>query len=91
MWTEYREIERDEVIPALRKAGVTSRSAWHTAAFGSTYEMVLVRPVEDFGVYDSATTCSVGHLALGKQSVYVNGFGVALSAATALPSLSDRT
>jgi len=52
-WTEYREIERDEVIPALRKAGVRSRAAWRTAEFGATYEVVLVRPVEDFGVYDT--------------------------------------
>lgn len=58
MWTEYREIERDEVIPALRQAGVTSRSAWRTAEFGSTYELVLVRPVEDFGVYDSGDSFS---------------------------------
>lgn len=53
MWTEYRQLERDEVIPALRKAGVPSRAAWITAEFGSTYEMVLVRPMADFGEYDT--------------------------------------
>src|SRR5687768_3853059 len=47
MWTEYRTLERDEVIPALRKAGVASRAAWTTAEFGSTYELVLVRPISN--------------------------------------------
>jgi hypothetical protein len=60
MWTEYREIERDEVIPALRKAGVRFRAAWRTAEFGSTYELVLVRPIPDFGDYDSGDSFSKG-------------------------------
>ena len=58
MWTEYRTLERDEVIPALRKAGVRSRAAWTTAEFGATYEVVLVRPVADFAEYDSGDTFS---------------------------------
>jgi hypothetical protein len=58
LWNEYREIERDEVIPAMRKAGVRSRAAWRTAEFGSTYELVLVRPVPDFGQYDSGDSFS---------------------------------
>jgi len=57
-WTEYRRIERDEVIPALRKAGVPSRAAWRTAEFGATYEMVMVRPVPDFGQYDAGDSFS---------------------------------
>jgi hypothetical protein len=58
MWTEYRTLERDEVIPALRKAGVRSRAAWTTAEFGSTYELVLVRPVSNFAEYDSGDSFS---------------------------------
>jgi hypothetical protein len=58
MWTEYRTLERDEVIPALRKAGVRSRAAWTTAEFGSTYELVLVRPMTDFAEYDSGDAFS---------------------------------
>lgn len=52
MWTEYRDLERDEVIPALRKAGVRFRAAWRTAEFGSAYEVILIRPIADFGEYD---------------------------------------
>lgn len=58
MWTEYRSIERDEVIPALRKAGVRSRAAWRTAEFGATYELILVRPIPDFGDYDAGDSFS---------------------------------
>lgn len=58
MWTEYRDLERDEVIPALRKAGVRYRASWRTAEFGSTYEVVLVRPVADFGEYDTGDSFS---------------------------------
>lgn len=57
-WEEFRAIERDEVIPALRKAGVPARAAWRTAEFGSTYEVVLVRPVRDFGDYDTGDSFS---------------------------------
>lgn len=58
MWNEYRDIERDEVIPALRKAGVSSRAAWRTAEFGSTYEVVLARPIANFGDYDAGDSFS---------------------------------
>ena len=58
LWNEYREIERDEVIPALRKTGVPSRAAWRTAEFGTTYEIVLVRPVPDFAEYDAGDSFS---------------------------------
>jgi len=57
-WGEYREIERDEVIPALRKAGVSSRSAWRTAEFGDTYEILFARPISDFGEYDAGDSFS---------------------------------
>ena len=60
MWNQYREIERDEVIPALRKAGVPSRAAWRTAEFGTTYEIVLVRPVPDFADYDGGDALTKG-------------------------------
>lgn len=52
-WAEYRAIYRDEVIPALRKGGVPSQAAWRTAEFGSTYEVVLVTPFQDFAFFDS--------------------------------------
>lgn len=58
LWSEYRRIEQEEVIPAMRKAGVRSRAAWRTAEFGTTYEVVLVRPVPDFGEYDSGDSFS---------------------------------
>jgi hypothetical protein len=57
-WSEYREIERDEVMPALRKAGVPYRTSWTTAEFGAAYQLMLVRPVADFGIYDTGDSFS---------------------------------
>ena len=56
LWEEFRQIERDEVIPALRGIGIPSRSAWRTAEFGSTFEVLLVRPIADFAEYDRGDT-----------------------------------
>jgi hypothetical protein len=58
LWAEYRDIERDEVIPALRKAGVRFRAVWRTAEFGSTYELIMVRPIPDFAEYDVGDSLS---------------------------------
>lgn len=58
LWSEYRDIERDEVIPALRKAGVPYRTAWTTAEFGTAYQLILVRPVSDFSAYDTGDSFS---------------------------------
>jgi hypothetical protein len=52
-WTEYRGIERDEILPALRKAGIPYRAAWVTAEFGHAYQLTLVQPMADFGMYDT--------------------------------------
>ncbi len=58
MWTAYRAIERDEVIPALRKGGVRYRAAWRTAEFGDAYELLLIRPIDDFAAYDAGDSFS---------------------------------
>ena len=58
LWSEYRDLERDEVIPALRKGGVGYRAAWRTAEFGETYELVFVRPIADFGEYAAGDSFS---------------------------------
>ncbi len=57
-WAEYRAIERDEVIPALKKAGTPYRAAWTVAEFGPAYQLTLVRPVADFGIYDTGDSFS---------------------------------
>ena len=52
-WSDFLEIHETEVKPAMQEAGVPWRSVWRTGEFGDTYEVVMVTPIEDFGIYDS--------------------------------------
>ncbi len=45
---DYREMQFDEVNPALQQAGVPWRNILRTAQFGNSYELHLVRPISDF-------------------------------------------
>ena len=51
--SEYVELQRQEVNPALQKAGVPWRSAWRMGEFGNTYERVFATPLRSFAEYDS--------------------------------------
>ena len=50
--TDFVELYRDEINPALRKAGVPWRSVWQTGAFGESYERHFVTPMESFAELD---------------------------------------
>lgn len=51
---EYREIQFDDVNPALQAAGVPWRNVLRTAQGGNSYELHLIRPITDFSEeYDS--------------------------------------
>jgi hypothetical protein len=45
---DYRELQFDDVNPALQKAGVPWRTVFRTAQFGNSYELLLIRPITDF-------------------------------------------
>ena len=48
---EWRALQQNEVIPALKKAGVTTRTTLETL-FGNTNEYVTLRPLDKFAEYD---------------------------------------
>ena len=48
---EWLALQRNEVVPALKKAGVTSRTTLQTL-FGDTNEYVTLRPLTNFAEYD---------------------------------------
>ncbi len=51
---DYRELQFDDVNPALQKAGVPWRNVFRTAEFGNSYEIHLVRPIRSFAAeYDT--------------------------------------
>ena len=51
--SDFNELYRDEINPALRQAGVPWRSVWRTGEFGETYERQLVTPLASFAELDA--------------------------------------
>ena len=49
----FTKLYRDEINPALRKAGVPWRSVWQTGEFGETYERHFVTPIASFAELDA--------------------------------------
>ena len=53
MLAEWIDLQKNEVVPALKKAGVRSRSMWRNAPFnGSLYEFLSVTPIDNMAQYD---------------------------------------
>lgn len=48
---EWRSLQQNEVIPALKKAGITSRTVLETL-FGDRPEFITLRPLESFAEFD---------------------------------------
>ena len=53
MITEWEAFQKSDVMPALRKAGVTSRSAYATA-IGEAFQYVFITPGANFAARDGA-------------------------------------
>lgn len=51
MLTEWIDLQKNEVVPALKKAGIASRTVWSTAV-GNSFEYSSVVPFEKFAVMD---------------------------------------
>lgn len=54
MVTEWQDLQKNVVNPALKKAGMKERSVFETAVFGEAYEYVIVTPIASFAQYDDA-------------------------------------
>lgn len=50
--TDFVELYRDEINPALRRGGVPWRSAWRAGQFGDTYERQFITPLNGFSELD---------------------------------------
>ena len=53
MTNEWVDLEKNEVIPALKKAGVTARTVYQATVFGNSYEYVTVTPFAKYAEFDS--------------------------------------
>lgn len=52
MLTEWVDLQKSEVVPALKKAGVKSRTVYSSGLFGTAGEYVLISPIEKFADFD---------------------------------------
>ncbi|MFY9727876.1 MAG: hypothetical protein WAJ87_20440 [Bryobacteraceae bacterium] len=52
MVQEWREIEKNEIMPAYKKANVPAYAVWQTSLFGDAYEYNVVVPVRKFEQFD---------------------------------------
>lgn len=51
MMTQWRMLQKNEVLPALKKAGVTSRKVYHTVV-GDTTAFISYLPFPDYSLFD---------------------------------------
>ena len=63
MTNEWIELNKNTVIPALKKAGVKERSCFTTAQFGESFEYVLITPIDNLAQFDGESPL---HKALGE-------------------------
>jgi hypothetical protein len=52
MVQEWRDIEKNEIMPAYKKANIPAYSVWQTSMFGDSYEYTLVMPIAKFEQFD---------------------------------------
>ena len=57
---DFIELYRDEINPALRRAGVPWRSAWQSGEFGNVYERLFVEPLASFADLDGGGALARG-------------------------------
>lgn len=52
MVTEWQDLQKNVVNPALKKAGMKERSVFETAVFGESFEYVIITPITSLAQYD---------------------------------------
>ena len=52
MVTEWVDLQKNEVVPALKKGGLKSRTVFVSGLFGNSYEYTLIEPFDSFAQFD---------------------------------------
>jgi hypothetical protein len=52
MLSEWVDLQKNEVVPALKKGGEKTRTVYATSIFGNAYEYVLISPIEKMAQFD---------------------------------------
>jgi hypothetical protein len=50
---EWLELQKSAVVPALKKAGVKTRTVYASGIFGEAFTYMLILPMKDFGEFNS--------------------------------------
>jgi hypothetical protein len=54
MTTEWLDLQKNAVVPALKKAGVKTRTVYASGVFGEAFTYMLVVPMNEFAEFDTA-------------------------------------
>ena len=52
MLNEWLELQKNEVVPGLKKAGVRTRTVYSSGLFGTAGEYVIITPMEKYAEFD---------------------------------------
>lgn len=52
MLSEWVDLQKNEVVPALKKGGEKTRTVYATSIFGNAYEYLLISPIENMSQFD---------------------------------------
>ena len=52
MLNEWLDLQRNEVVPALKKAGIKQRTVWNTAV-GNSFEYTILTPFDKWAIMDA--------------------------------------
>ena len=76
MLNEWLDLQRNEVVPALKKAGVKTRTVYTTGLFGTSGEYVVVTPFEKYAEFDQGSPLIK---ALGEMAPWTESAGEAVA------------
>lgn len=90
---EWLDLQKKAVVPALKKAGVPSRTVYSSRAFGTAFEYRIIQPLTRFADLDSPESQAVALGAAGDEKLAVLLrkclSGASSFLVTSLPDLSN--
>ncbi len=93
MLDEWLDLQTSVVVPAMKKAGVKTRTVYTSGIFGRAFEYTIVQPLNRFADFDSAEgqAEALGSVADARLSEKLRNCVVSTSSflSTALPDLSN--
>ena len=94
MINEWLDLQKNSVVPELKKAAVKTRTVYSSGIFGSAFEYFIIQPMMKFAEFDApeAQAAALGSVADARMAERLRKCVVSTSSflRTALPALSDN-